>query len=350
MKMNRLFFASLLSVFFLMGCSDDDTFDAISEDNPTLLYDTGFFVVNEGNSAGGSVTYISDNLETVEQQVYRTANPTEDLGLGMFLQSIFFHGDKAYIVSNSSNLITVVNRYTFELMDKITEGLKLPRYGTVENGKAYVTNMGSFEGGESYVAVINLETLEVEKTISVEGSAEYIQEENGQLYVQNAAFGTGNTISVIDPTSNTITQTIAVAEGLNSFEIEDQTLYALSTSEIQKVNLATQEKTTLLTFPTDYGNVANLEVEDDNLYYTVENKVFSVPTHATKPSNVPLIEYSTASAWGMMYGFAIEDDKIYIADGGDFASDSNVFVYTIDGSLIKEIPVGIAPNGFYFND
>lgn len=350
MKINNLFFVALLSVFFLTSCSDDDTFDAISEDDPTLLHDNGFFVVNEGNSAGGSVTYISDDLETVEQRVFAAANPQDDLGLGMFLQSIFFHGDKAYIVSNSSNLITVVNRYTFELEGKIDEGLSLPRYGTVEDGKAYVTNMGSFEGGESYVAVINLETLEVENTIPVEGSAEYILEENGQLYVQNAAFGSGNTISIIDPTSNTVTETITVAEGLNSFEIEDNILYTLSASEIQKVNLNTQEKTTLLTFPTNYGNVANLEIEDDHLYYTVENKVFSAAINATQPADTPLVEYTTTSSFGVMYGFVVEDEKIYIADGGDFASDSEVIVYTLNGSLIKKIPVGIAPNGFYFND
>ena len=50
-----------------------------------------------------------------------------------------------------------------------------------------------------------------------------------------------------------------------------------------------------------------------------------------------------------MYGFAVENDRIYIADGGDFSSDSFVEIYSLNGSLLKNITVGLGPNGFYFN-
>ena len=50
-----------------------------------------------------------------------------------------------------------------------------------------------------------------------------------------------------------------------------------------------------------------------------------------------------------MYGFEVEDDRIYIADGGDFSSDSFIEVYSTEGNLLKNIRVGLGPNGFYFN-
>ena len=51
-----------------------------------------------------------------------------------------------------------------------------------------------------------------------------------------------------------------------------------------------------------------------------------------------------------MYGFEVENDRIFIGDGGDFASNSFVEIYDLNGTLLKNIEAGLAPNGFYFND
>jgi hypothetical protein len=50
-----------------------------------------------------------------------------------------------------------------------------------------------------------------------------------------------------------------------------------------------------------------------------------------------------------MYGFAVNDGKIYIADGGDFSSDSQIYIYSTTGTLLNPVAVGVGPNGFYFN-
>lgn len=350
MKMNKLFFASLLSVFFLMSCSEDDPIDPILEDDPTLLYDSGFFVLNEGQFGGdgGTVSYVSNDLGTVEQKIYAAANPAKDLGLGSVLQSMFFHGENAYIISNGSNLITVVNRFTFEFVGEINSDLNAPRYGAVADGKAYVTNQASWQtSADDFIAVINLETLEVEKTIMANAPVEYILEENGKVYVQNASFGTGNQVSIIDPMTNTIATTISVGDSLNSIEIEGNTLYALVDSAIKTVDLTTLEVTTQIDFPATMTSFSNLEVEDQKMYYTSGNKVYAVGINATEPASAPVME---ATSVGFLYGFAVEDNQIFMADAGDFASDSNVYIYDATGTLVKEIPAGVAPNGFYFND
>ncbi|HET8810079.1 MAG TPA: DUF5074 domain-containing protein [Flavobacteriaceae bacterium] len=349
--MKKVFFASLLSMFFLMSCSNDDTFDPI--DDPNLVFDNGFFVLNEGAFGGapGTATFVSNNLETVEHEIYMAANPTKELGLGTVLQSMFFHGENAYIISNGSNVITVVNRYTFEFVGEITGGLNAPRYGAAVNGKAYVTNQAGWQTSEDdFIAVINLETLEVEETVLANAPVEYILEENDKLYIQNAGYGIGNEISVLDPATNSITASITVGEGLNSIEIEDNTLYALSSSKIEKVDLSSLGVTTLASFPTDFGSVSNLEVENGEIYFTSGDKIYSMAIGASQIPANPIIDYNSNSEFGAMYGFEVEENRIFIAEGGDFASSSYVKIYSISGDLEKEINVGVAPNGFYFNN
>jgi hypothetical protein len=50
-----------------------------------------------------------------------------------------------------------------------------------------------------------------------------------------------------------------------------------------------------------------------------------------------------------MYGFAVNNNLIYIADAGDFSSNGFVEIYDTDGNFVFETSVGVAPNGFYFN-
>lgn len=332
---------------------DNDQVIITIEDNNSYPYENGFFVLNEGSQTAGTVTYVSQDLQTSEQAIYQFVNEGDDLG--NYVQSIFFDGDLAYIISNGSNLITVVNRYTFELVGKVDSGLNVPRYGVVENGKAYVTNQADFSTNEDdYVAVINLQSLEVEQTVVIGDVVEFIEEENGLLYIQNATYGTGNHISVFNPTTNQVENTLTTADQLNSFEIEDGIIYALSANSIQRYNINSLEMISAVDF--SFGtqenplSAANLDIEDDQIYFTVSNSVYTMVINAEEAPEEAVLTYNSNSAYGVMYGFDVEDNRIYIADGGDFGSDSFVEVYDLQGNLLNNITVGVGPNGFYFND
>lgn len=345
MKITRLFLFGVLGAFLLNSCSSDD--EVIEESIVEGGYADGFFVLNEGGT--GTVTFVSNDLETVEQEIYAAVNEGDDIG--QYAQSMFFTEEHAFIISNGSNLITVVDRNTFELAGKIESGFEAPRYGAVVNDKAYVTNHAAWDTNQDdYIAVIDLETLEVEETIIMGDYAENIIEENGLLYVQNAAYGTGNKVSVINPATNAVEQTIEVNGGLNSIEIENNKLYALSPGELAVVNLISNETESEIIFPEDLTGAANLEVENGSIYYTIGNSVYTIETDATTAAEDALIEYSSESDYGVMYGFDVEDGRIYIADGGDFNSNSFVEIYTTEGQLLSNITVGVGPNGFYFND
>lgn len=358
-RFNKLLSMAILGGLFLNSCSsDDDAIDPV-EPQPEQAYSNGFFVLNEGNTgSGGSVTFIDHTLQNIEQEVYKQNNTNDDLG--QFTQSIFFEDDFAYIISNGSNMITVVDRNSFEYIDRIDSGLSSPRYGVVENGKIYVTNQGDYEAPgitefDDFIAVIDLETFEVEKTIETNTLVEYVYKEDGLIYVQKAAFGSGNEIAVIDSNSDEIINTIVTEETLNSFDIEDGVLYALSSEMLEKIDLTTGDLLVGIELISDAGSeanlkAANLNLENDMIYYTIGSSVFMMDENAATAPEEALFSYSSNSDYGVMYGFKVEDDRIYIADGGDFSSNSFVEIYTISGDLIDNIDVGIGPNGFYFND
>jgi len=347
MKFSKLLLVVLLGSTVFVSCSDDDDKGV---DVPLGAYDNGILVLNEGNLTAGSITFIGDDMTTIQQNVYGAENDGD--GIGGYVQSIFFNDDKAFIVSNGSNKITVVNRYTFKLIAKIETGLNVPRYGVVENGKAYVTNMGSFsDHTDDYVAVINLADYSLEAPIALNAIGERILEENGNIYVANGAFGNGSSVTVINPSTKTIIKTIPTVIAPTSFEEENGILYILcgdfdNASKLVRVQLSNNEIIDEVTFPEALGNAQNLTIEDGKLYFTVNSDVFAATLNATTISATPLFATDATT----LYGFAVENNKIYVSDAKDYASDGRVYIYSTTGSLQNQFPVGLIPNGFYFND
>jgi DNA-binding beta-propeller fold protein YncE len=349
MKLSKLFLFGVLGGLFFNSCSsDDDNVDPQPE--PEVgVYSEGLFVLNEGAQAAGTVTYISDDMETVENEIYQ-ANNNDDLG--MFLQSMFFHEDNAYIISNGSNLITAVDRNTFEVVGKVDSGLKVPYYAAVVGETAYVTNLAEVidTPNDDYIALVDLKTLEVTGTIELDGPASKIIAEDEFVYVQNSSYGVGNIITVINSATKDVVKTIQVNDGLTDMEIENDYLYVLGNGSFEAIDLTTGQRVSEIIFTEDLQGVSHLEVEDGTAYFTLSNAVYAMEVGATTSPATPIIEYTSDSQWGKMYGFEVEDGKIYIGDAGDFGSNGFIQVYTTSGEFLKQISVGVAPNGFYFND
>ena len=345
MKITKLLFMALASSILFVSCSNDDD---TTPDVPLGIYDNGVLVVNEGNASSGSISFMSNDLNTVENDIFTLVNPSQ--GIGGYVQSVFFDGDRAFIISNGSHKITVVNRYSFEFIATIATGFDVPRYGVVENGKAYVTNLAGFgDLTDDFVAVVNLTTLEVESTIAVNAIAERIVGQNGKLFITNGSYGQGNTVTVINTATKTIESTIDVGISPNSLEQENGFLYVLcgnytDNSKLVKINMTTNEKVSEITM-TGLINAQNINIDANKIYFTVNSDVYSENLSATTISTNPLFT-STATT---LYGFGVEGERIYIADAKDYASDGTVFIYNSVGTLQKQFSVGLIPNGFYFN-
>jgi len=350
MKLTRLFLVAL-SVSLFVSCSNDD-----DNNDPKGVYDNGFFILNEGNSGGGSVSFASDDLATFTADVYKTANPTDIAGV--YLQNIFFDRDKAYIIAGGSNVINVVNRYTFKLIAKVETGLANPRYGVVKDGKAYVTNANTYSyinpatgNTDDYIAIIDLATNKVESKIELGATANRILLENNKLYITDSY---NDKVLVVNPATKALEAPITIGTSGDSMEVKDGILYVLrapygdNRSEIVKVKLS-DKSVTKITFPESLDRAGYLDIYNDKVYYTSNNSVYAITTTATAASTTAIATASLPED-GSIYGFAVKNDKIYIADGGDFGSNSKAYIYNLSGSLQKELTVGVGPNGFYFND
>jgi hypothetical protein len=357
MKFSKLVLVALLSSVFFVSCTDN-------EDNtveiPLGNYDNGTLILSQGGFGKGnaSVSYLSENFTTLQNNIFAIVNPS--ITLGDTGQDIGLYKNLAFIILNASNKIEIVNRYTMVHVATINTGLSNPRYIAFSNGKAFVTNWG--DGGstsDDYIATINLTNYTLITKIPVAEGPERIIESNNKLYVAHqGGYGYGKTISVINGSDNTLSTTINVGDVPNSLEIVNGALYVLcggkpsysgseTVGSIVKINLSSNTVSSTLAFPAK-SHPSNLDVVDSSVYYTIGSGIYKSTTTATVLPTTPLFSTTAQGVYGV-YSFAVNNNKIYVGDAGDYSSNGKVYVYSSAGTLEKEFTVGIIPAGFYFN-
>ena len=352
-------FLSLSALF--VSCSDES---GKVDTAPLGAYENGALILNQGNFGQGnaSISFLSNDLSTFQNNIFALVNPT--VILGDTAQDIGFNNDLAYVVLNVSNKIQIANRYTLQNVGTISTGLTNPRYITFANGKAYVTCWGNASNtADDYVAVINLTTNTVSSTIPVVEGPERILLNNGKLYVaQKGGYGYGNKITVIDANTNSVLNTITVGDVPESMRIIGTSLYVIcsgnpsyipasagvqSAGKFVKVDLATNTVTSTLSFTTT-EHPSNLDFYNNEIYYTLDEKIFKTTAAATALPTTPLFSTTPQGAYGI-YSFEVENSKIYIGDAGNYSSNGKVYVYSLAGVLQNTRTVGVIPTGFYFN-
>ena len=348
MKLTRLFLALFAGSVLFVSCSDDDN----ESNKPQGTYDNGTFVLNEGNGdpSTASVSLIKED-GTIVADIFKLENPAAT-GTGSYLQSMFMDDSRIFIISGQANKITIVDRYSFKSIATVDTNIDNPRYGAVVNGKAYITNYADYAtGDDDFLTVINLADYTSTK-VTLGNWSEKVLEENGKLYIANGYYGSGTSITVFNTSNNTAEKVIELGDDSpDSFDEEDGTLYVLGLSNIFKINLSNNQITSTIALPENLEGSSHLTVEGGKIYFTNDTSVYALDKNATAATQATkILTYTSDSQWGAMYGFNVHDGKIYIADGGDFASDSKAFTYSLTGTLLSTYTVGVGPNGFYFND
>lgn len=349
---NNLKFAYLILAisFIFTSCSNEDDAGDIGVSQGE--FDNGTFVLNEGSTdlSTASVSFIDEN-GTLSTDIFRAINPNA-AEMGTYLQNIFFDEERAFIISGSANSITVVDRYTFEFITTISGDFQSPRYGTTQNGMAYVTNAADFStGDDDYVSLINLDDYTTSQ-LPINNYAERVLSIGNNIYVANGAFGSGTAITVVDAATNSIIKTIDLGEGNspNTIAEENGTLYVLTGSALIKIDTASNTITETVTLPAALAGSSNLQVEEGVIYFTSGTSVYTLGVNETAVNTEALITYESDSQFGSMYGFAVNDGLIYFSDAADFASSGTGYVYTTAGELQQTLTLGVGPNGFYFNN
>lgn len=97
----------------------------------------------------------------------------------------------------------------------------------------------------------------------------------------------------------------------------------------------------------DFPN--SLFEENGKLFYVIDNQVYTSSLNLTSLPSNPLFSTSGQGIFGI-YGFAVENGKIYVADAVDFSSAGKAYVYNSSGELETSFDAVQLPNGFYLND
>ncbi|MBC6990905.1 DUF5074 domain-containing protein [Hymenobacter sp. BT491] len=355
-------FPSFLTRAFLVGVGAFTVFSCNDTDEAAApLYNltkdgSNVFVLNEGafGTPNAEVSLFSKTSRTVvDNHIFNTVNQRE---LGDVAQSMLVVGNRGYIVANNSKKLEVVNLTTFQSVATVT-GLEQPRYAVaVSADKAYVSEWVK-RGEQGRVAVLDLRTNTITKTIAVGRQPEHLLLANGKVYVSNSD---ENTLSVINPATDAVESAISVQDGPNDLvqdkagnvwvlctgitRYQTSAPYAVISStpgNLIKFSPAAPTAPTVLPFA---GSPSGLHLNGaaDQLYYSYKGGVYRLSTTDAALPATPLIRRS-------FYGLGVDpqDNTIY-GSVAPYTAAGKFIRYQANGTAIDSFNVNLLPNGFIF--
>ena len=352
------FFLSFLFIFSIVSCSKSP----IRVVNPPVTppvdstFENGIFVVNEGGYLHGnaSITFINSK-GIVDQNLYSTQN--NGRSLGDVAESMQAFKDSGFIIVNNSDKIVIVSLKNFNSVKAINDG-NSPRFmAIVDSTKAYVTNM------QDDISVINLSTLEIEKSIHTGTWTESLIKYNNYMFVTSIGLMRAATdnrdanILVINVKTDQIVDSIKTGKEPVSMVIDKKDkIWVLCTGGYDHYELPTLVRIdpTLMivdktfSFPSINDSPSRLCINalKDTLYY-LNNGIYQMPVAMTSIPASPLIPANGHNYYGL--GIHPVSGNIFATDVKDYAQEGTIYQYNqISGSLIKTYQAGIIPGTFCF--
>lgn len=353
-KPNFLFGAlTFLAVFSLVSCSKDDNNDSKN------TYTHGVIITNEGNfmDNNGSVSYIPLTEDTICNDLFEEVNGRS---LGDVIMSFAACKNKGYIVANNSNKVEIIDLKTFQSVGVVE--VSLPRYvACTSDGKVYV----SFSSYPGKVLSVNYDDNTVLDTVTVGNQPEHMLVDDNMLLVANGKWGYDSTVSVIDTRTDKVVQTINVGDGATDLTQDgtgaiwvlcqgkvvynDDWTAIVSETDSKIVRLQagtyTPDKTIVVGHTGDGFNPSSIASDPDGqtIYVAEKEGVYAVSVDATEMPAQPLI---TGDFNGL--GVNPSNGRIYALEINGYLSSGIVHIFTAQGSEVRSMTTGIAPNGAFF--
>ena len=369
MRFSKFLAAPVVALLAVAGCSPDkEVIVAPASDNNTV------YVINEGPySSGtgiGTITQYDKASKAVTPDLFQSVNGS-GRRLGNIVQSMAVRDKRGYIVVNGANKVEVVSLPDFKSMGVVL-GLTGPRYFLpISTSRAYVTQWGTYNSAFSPIRfgikVVDLITNTVVDSIATGSLPERLTMAGGKVFVAN--YG-ANTVTVIDPTTNRVTNTVTVGDAPNSFALDKNNRlwvlcggsvvygatgvdYSATTAgrlvSLDPANPATGATTrTFATnrfLPTDL----HLNPAGDQLYFrSTDAYTYLGGVVRLGIGDAALPALATPFIAGQFYGLGVDPGTGNIYTGtGTFSADKMIR-YQADGTKIDETVVGAGPNGFVF--
>ena len=342
------FLSALLFSMVLVSCEK-----CKNDDEPIVDYSNGAFVVNEGSfgNLNGSITWTLNSV--LVSNPFADANGTS---LGDVISDFDIVNGKFYAVSNSTGKVIVMNATTFKVEAEIT-GFAYPRsFQYVGNGMAAVTD-GSLDGSVKW---IDLSTNTITASTPVGLGPEGMCVLGNRLYVCNSGgWDIDNRIAVIDIPSQSVLTYVNVADRPVEIQVDangylwalcsgqtqydaNYTIIGHTPAALEKVNSVDNSVTTF-----DVGVLGDhplhMAKDETNQKIYISNTTllsFDMQTYV-------FTDFLSQASNGVSVNPATHE--VWVCGQTNYASPSEVKVYSATGTYVKELTAGIAAWKVEFN-
>jgi hypothetical protein len=323
-----------------MGCNEaGDAFVVSPIEEKTERFESGVFLLNEGNFGWGQATlgFYQPEEGRAFQNIFQAAN---GYAIGNILQSMEILNDTlAVLVVNNSQKLLWLNPQTLAV-HHTTEGLLSPRYfKAISDSMALVTDLYA-----DAIHVIDLRTKEKNSELAIDGWTEQIERVGLSLYISNKA---KNAVHVLDAESLEATSTFNLKHWIIGMAASKQEVVALTYDEANK-------QAFLHVFSESGKNTTLLEgvTEPKSIAYNPTNKSFYLLGKGLwrlKAGSSTAEKVLTAD-WATPYHLAIDptNGDVYVADALDYLQDGLIYRYDLEGELLDSFTAGVIPGGFAF--
>ncbi|MFW6019937.1 MAG: YncE family protein [Bacteroidales bacterium] len=345
----------LFLIVSLTGSCEDDEFGEEHDDNNTYTHKEGLFIINEGNysSGNGSLSFYNPANKTLSNEVFYSAN---ERPLGDIPFEIEFLNNHAIISVNNAGKIEVVDLTDFASVKTIT-GLSSPRHiQPAASGKIFISDLES-----SNMHIINSNNYEYDSSLDAGKSTGAMVYNKDLIFACNwSEFYVNepnNTITVIDPVSESIIKTIPVAKEPNSIVTDkNDMLWVLSSGgynhdEVPALTQIDPEQLAVLQsipFPQQEISPEDLTINEhgDSLFFTNKG-IYGMSINDTV---IPTQEY-IKKANRNINSLAIDPDNgdLYFSNALDYQQKGWILRYDRNTQTVCDsFRVGINPGAMKF--
>ncbi len=274
-----------------------------------------------------------------------SSNPLGDVG-----QNLKVYQDKLYIVMNNSNTLEVMDLTSGAVYERtISLTYAGPRDIAFVDDHAYITCW--YLPG---ILSLDLNTWQIDDTISINGLPDNIIADNGRLYTSiamNTDWSSADIVIALDSAAGKYTpsDTFTVIIGPNQLLLNDGKLYVLSTyydsnwntyTGTSCIDISTGTVTTKENgLTTNYCD--DIALINGMVYRSYNGGVAPLTDSLTINANKAIGNYSG------VYSMAFNGTYIFMGLSDYFAPDQVIIMDTL-GNEIKTLSVGVCPGSFAF--
>ncbi len=384
-RFHYILYAIVVSLILFTACREDEEIyipDKTPVSQPEYTSIDGFYLLNEGNMGDNKSTldYYDYKTGVYTRNIFGAANPTVPKEIGDVGNDIAIYGSKMYAVINCSNYISVLDKYTAKMINKID--IPNCRYIKFYKGFAYVSSyvgpvvlngMGSDDDVFQLGAVFKVDTvtMQVVDTCVVGRQPDELDIADGKIYVANsggysqgAKEGYENTVSVIDIATFEEIERIPIAMNLMCCRCDERGIlwvtsrgdYYGNSSKLFAYNTLKHRMEKTFDIP-----VGTMCMDGDSLYvisaqWSFMNNDYGertfkiINTKTLEVVNEMFISDGTETTIEIPYGIAVHPftKEIYLTDAGDYVHPGFLHCYSPEGVRKWSVRTGDIPAHFVF--